>query len=63
MKPASHYSQIPQTEKPMETFPQPRTIPEAWDTTGINNDTKTGFDLLNTTDDTEETGKDKWNNR
>lgn len=63
MKPASHYSQIPQTEKPMETFPQPRTIPEAWDTTDINNDIKTGFNLLNTTDDTQETGKDKWDNR
>lgn len=62
MKPTSHYSQIPQTERPMETFPQPRTIPEAWDLTDMNEDKKTGFDLTNTADDTKETGSDKWDN-
>jgi hypothetical protein len=62
MKPTSHYSQIPQTERPMETFPQPRTIPEAWDMTDMNDNTKPGSDLTNTTEDTKETGSDKWDN-
>jgi len=59
MKPAQ-YSQIPQTESPMETFPQPRTIPEAWDMSDMFNSEETGFDLNNTAESTEETGKDKW---
>lgn len=62
-QPTSHYSQIPQTERPMETFPQPRTIPEAWDMSDMNADRKTGFDLTSTEEKTTETGKnDKWEN-
>jgi hypothetical protein len=62
MKPVSHYSKIPQTEKPMETFPQPRTIPEAWDMSDMNDEIKTGFDLNNTADNKKETGSDQWDN-
>ena len=62
-QPTSHYSQIPQTERPMETFPQPRTIPEAWDMSDMDSDKKTGFDLTSTTENqNNETGKDKWDN-
>jgi hypothetical protein len=59
MKPASHYSQIPQTERPMETFPQPRTIPEAWDLSDMNDEATTGFDLTNT-EENKEAGSDSW---
>jgi hypothetical protein len=31
MKTTAHYSQVLQTEKPMDTFPKPRTIPDGWD--------------------------------
>jgi hypothetical protein len=62
MKTPSHYSQVPQTEKPMETFPQPRTIPEAWDTSDMYSNTEAGFDLTSTTESTEKTGNDSWNN-
>ncbi len=31
MKTTLHYSQVPQTEKPMEGFPKPNTIPAGWD--------------------------------
>ena len=60
MKPASHYSQIPQTERPMETFPQPRTIPEAWDTSDMYSSTEAGFDLTSTEESKEETGSESW---
>ncbi|MBA3075096.1 MAG: hypothetical protein FP831_15950 [Anaerolineae bacterium] len=59
MKPAQ-YSQIPQTEKPMETFPQPRTIPEAWDMSNMLTSEEAGSDLNNTVNPTEETGSEKW---
>ncbi|MDO9121989.1 MAG: hypothetical protein Q8R09_00680 [Anaerolineaceae bacterium] len=59
MKPAQ-YSQIPQTEKPMETFPQPRTIPEAWDMSNMFTSEEAGSDLSSTSNLTEETGSEKW---
>lgn len=59
MKPAQ-YSQIPQTERPMETFPQPRTIPEAWDMSDMFTSEEAGFDHNNTAETTEETGSEKW---
>jgi len=62
MKPVSHYSQVPQTERPMETFPQPRTIPEAWDISDMIDDEEAGFELPNTADDIKETGSVKWAN-
>ena len=61
MKPANHYSQVPQTERPMETFPQPRTIPEAWDTSSMMiNDAETGFEDTNIADNNDRTGSDVW---
>ena len=60
MKPESHFTQIPQTERPMETFPQPQTIPGGWDTSDMFTGTQTGFDLNSTAESTEETGSDKW---
>jgi hypothetical protein len=62
MKPVSHYSQIPQTEKPMETFPQPHTIPEAWDMSDMFIDEESGLDLTTTAESTDETGSDSWDN-
>jgi hypothetical protein len=46
----------------METFPQPRTIPEAWDISDMIDDEEAGFELPNTADDIKETGSVKWAN-
>lgn len=62
MKSPTHYSNIPQTEKPMETFPQPRTIPDGWDMSDMFLEPEAGFDLTNTAESTEETGSDTWDN-
>ncbi len=60
MKFTSHYSQVPQTEQPLETFPQPRTIPEAWDTSDMVSANESGFDLNSNAESTEETGSESW---
>jgi hypothetical protein len=44
----------------METFPQPRTIPEAWDMSDMFTSEEAGFDHNNTAEATEETGSEKW---
>jgi hypothetical protein len=43
----------------METFPQPRTIPEAWDMSDMFTSEETGLDS-NKAESTEETGSEKW---
>lgn len=63
MKYTNNYFEIPQTEKQMESFPKPNTIPDGWDTSDMVQNTDTGFDFSHTVDDTTETGNLTWENR
>jgi hypothetical protein len=63
MDPKNHYSQIPQTEKPMDPFPKPRTIPDGWDLSEMLMSAKTLNDKPFDTEPPKETGGSEWDSR
>ena len=56
MKTTSHYSQVPQTESPMDPFPQPHTIPDGWDLSEMLTAAETGFEYPTEPNTPEEAG-------
>jgi hypothetical protein len=50
MKTTPNYTQVPQTEKPMEPFPKPNTIPAGWELSDMLKDTPTSLESAANTD-------------
>mgnify|MGYP000855224403 CR=1 FL=1 len=63
MKTTAHYSQVPQTERPMDSFPKPNTIPDGWDLSEMLTAAEAGFESPTEPNTAEETGSDTWDNR
>ena len=62
MKTTNHYSQVPQFERPMDTFPKPNTIPDGWDLSEMSFSNEPRSETRIEPTSFQETGNDQWDN-